>query len=82
MIYCVKCINYRDAQDVVRSYIKEYKDRISEVRRHRAIPVIILKNKDQIHFVTTYGLKSWCLGKTYKFVGDDTTYHSGWPIKE
>lgn len=83
MIYCVKCINYRDAQDQARTYMKEFKLQISEVKRYNAIPVIILKDRNEFHFVPIgKTIDRWCLGKTYKFLGSDQLFHSGWPLKD
>lgn len=83
MIYCVRCINYQDAQNRVRLYMKELKAQLSEVRRYRTIPVIVLKNKDEIHFVpmgkTFY---RWCLGRTYKFLGSEQLFHGEYPVKD
>lgn len=82
MIYCVRCINYQDAQNRVRLYMKELKAQLSEIRRYRANPVIVLKNKDEIHFVTFHEYKTrWNFGRVYKFIGDDTLYHGLYPVK-
>ena len=81
MIYAVKCINLQDSQEQARRYMKEYKLQLKEVRRHRSIPVIILKSGDEIHFLTRYAWESWCKGLTYKILGEDTLYHGKFPIK-
>lgn len=83
MIYCVKCVNFLEAQEQARIYMKQLKAELSEVRRYRAIPVIVLKNSDELHFVPVgKTLENWCLGRTYKIIGDDKTYRSGHPFKE
>lgn len=81
MIYCVRCVSLLRAQDKARTYIKEFKLQIDKVKRFQQRPVIFLKNGDEIHFVTTFEYRKWCLGKTYKIIGDDKLYHGGYPIK-
>lgn len=81
MIYCVRCVSLLGAQDEARKYIKEFKLQIDKVKRFQQRPVIFLKNGDEIHFVTNFEYRRWCLEKTYKIIGDDKLYHSGWPIK-
>ena len=81
MIYCVICVNLRKAQDEVRRYIEAIKPQIDKIKRFQQLPVIFMKNGDEIHFVTTFEYKHWCKGRTYKFVGDDKLYHSDYPIK-
>lgn len=83
MIYAVKCINYCDAQNQARKCMNEFKLQISEVKRYNAIPVIILKDGNELHFVPIgKTFDRWCLGKTYKFLGSDQLFHSGWPLKD
>ena len=62
MIYAVRCINVQDAQDQARKYMKEYKVQIKEIRRHRMIPVIYLNSGDELHFITSFNWKDWCVG--------------------
>lgn len=86
MIYCVRCVNIRDAHRRVNDLIKfserkNSKHTIKEVRRYRTYPVVILTDNSEIHFVSDDYYRSWCLGKTYKFFGDDNIYHSGAPAK-
>lgn len=83
MIYAVKCINYCDAQNLARKYMNEFKLQISEVKRYNAIPVIILKDRNELHFVPVgKTFDRWCLGMTYKFLGSDQLYHGGYPVKD
>lgn len=83
MIYAVKCINFRDAQNQARTYMNKFKLQISEVKRYNAIPVIILKDRNELHFVPIgKTLDRWCLGRTYKFLGSETLFHGGYPVKE
>lgn len=81
MIFCVRCASFIHAQDEAREYIKEFKLLIDKVKRYQQRPVIFLKNGDEIHFVTNFEYRKWCLGRTYKIIGYDKLYHSGWPIK-
>lgn len=82
MIYAVKCINFRDAQNQARKYMNEFKLQISVVKRYNAIPVIILKDRNELHFVPVgKTFDRWCLGTTYKFLGSDQLFHGGYPIK-
>ena len=81
MIYCVKCPSFLRAQDEARKYIKEFKLQIDKVKRFQQRPVIFLKNGDEIYFVTNFEYRRWCLGITYKIIGDDKLYHGGYPIK-
>lgn len=86
MIYCVLCVNIRDAHRRVNDFIRisernNSKHLIKEVRRCRTYPVIILAAKTEIHFVSNAFYSTWCKGKTYKFFGDEDeqVYHSGYP---
>ena len=81
MIYCVRCASLLRAQDEARKDMKEFKLQIDKVKRFQQRPVIFLKNGDEIHFITNFEYRRWCLGKTYKIIGDDKLYHSGYPIK-
>lgn len=81
MIYAVRCINVQDAQDQARKYMKEYKVQIKEIRRHRMIPVICLNSGDELHFITSFNWKDWCIGRTYQFLGEDTTFRGKYPVK-
>lgn len=81
MIYCVRCPSLFRAQDEARKYTKEFKLQIDKVKRFQQRPVIFLKNGDEIHFITTFEFKRWCLGKTYKIIGDDKLYLGGFPLK-
>lgn len=74
MIYAVRCLNLPDTQDKARAYMKKYKTQIKEIRRHRMIPVILLNSGDELHFVTQFTWSDWCKGKTYQFIGENTTY--------
>lgn len=83
MIYAIKCINYCDAQNQARKCMNEFKLQISEVKRYNAIPVIILKDGNELHFVPIgKTFDRWCWGRTYKLLGSDQLFHNGYPVKD
>lgn len=52
-------------------------------KRYNAIPVIILKDRNELHFVPIgKTFDRWCFGRTYKFLGSETLFHGGYPVKE
>ena len=83
MIYAVKCVNFRDAQNQARKQMNEFKLQISEVKRYNTIPVIILKDRNELHFVPVgKTFDRWCLKRTYKFLGSETLFCGRYPVKE
>lgn len=45
-------------------------------------PYIEYENGDVLIFLGDIEYEKYCLGRTYKIVGEDKLYHSGRPIKE
>ena len=87
MIYCVKCETARDACDEFDKFLEdneiclETKLMIKKIIKHTPVPIIILDNGDEFHFISRYCYEWWCKGRTYTMLEKGETYHSGLPCK-
>lgn len=68
--------NQRLARYDFSEYIKEHKPHIKTINKQNL--TIILNNDDSITFISETLYSKWCMGRTYKILGDeDHLYRSG-----
>jgi len=70
----------QDARDAAREFIKNIdQDTMASVTKLSYQNIkITLKDGTEYHFMDEDTYRSWCLGSSYKMLGDpDTLYHSG-----
>lgn len=71
--------NQRLARYDFDEYVKEHGSNIKSINRH--FMTIILNNDDSVTFISKTIYDKWCMGRTYKILGDeDTLYHSGYKV--
>lgn len=68
----------RDAHYYAYRFIDEHRHEIEKIKRP-SIFIVILKNGDEHHFLSSAVCDKWCRGRTY-MIGD-TLYHSDLPFK-
>lgn len=74
--YVLKTENGEDCKFYFNEFMKVNHDRIVSFSTGHPYKVV-LENGETIYFMTFKTYDRWCLGRTYKYLGQETIYHSG-----
>lgn len=79
--YIAVCTTSDDAQSYAKEFIIEHNTVISTDKRNNIFRVT-LKDGNEYFFMSYLTYKKWCMGRTYKYIGNEDLWHSGYRVRE